>query len=603
MSCSGVSLPRLDALDSELHIMAESFLHVQSTMSQHLANRRRQRNLLLPLFRLPDELLARIIGFSVQSPKENPHEYLRKLQHIAQVSTKFASLTLNSPSLWGLADSRSLPSMLTLALRKSKSAPLDVVYTLGRGSDWRGGSRGDFLAIVAAESGRWRSLEIRGLGLEMLKKALEQHTPRLRDLTLNHSAFFGTIEIPANKLAQLDHLTLSGRMISWNVNVLSRLRSLELRDLNEGIPSIAELLSVIQKSPNLSQLHLQRLKFTDAPQEPSPPVQLAQLCSVSLLEIAPTKAHTIMNSIRFPSCTSLRLSGALKSEPDILDVQTVPLLTATIHSILSHCHTLCINVQAKWIEYNGEAIPPDTPFPPQNPRARTRGHEPWTSSTRLYLNLPVSKDPLPSSHFQILNVAEVVSPPLRVRLILSTAMTPAALVRASLKDAPAVTALVFAPRAASSGSEWMACLGKPLPDGTWPLPRLNELVMCGMSTTPGGFLDMIRRRYGKTGGADAKNPVASLETLRFVGQSGLNDIQFKELSEILQDTNILKDGRPRRSHIWPQTLGLATPGTEMAMEPGTWANLHVPAWSLEEEMSTGSESDYLEIDPPDGFPL
>lgn len=207
-------------LNDEYSVMEKSFRHLQAVLDTHLAGVGRRRNARLPLFRLPDEILARILFFSLQASFPRPRDDVDKLHNLAKVCTKFAALTRNSTPLWGLVDAQSSIENTALVLAKSKSAPLDVIHTTLRRLRAR---NNPFLETVSPESWRWRSLELIAVTIDAEKKALSLSTPQLRDLTIQHAEYSGATgyeQIPDTTLARLHHLSLSPAEVSIGIRML-----------------------------------------------------------------------------------------------------------------------------------------------------------------------------------------------------------------------------------------------------------------------------------------------------------------------------------------------------------------------------------------------
>ncbi|KAG8916293.1 hypothetical protein FRC02_004069 [Tulasnella sp. 418] len=161
----------------------ETLEFVLQAFDSHVRKRippiRRQINELLPISKLPDELLqqifliARDVGYSVQR--------YRAPTRLAAVSWRWRSVSTSYAKLWSSLHSDLGVEATKLMLQRSKSAPLDLICSCKSKVKAKA-----FFNLLTPLTMRWRSLKftddhVDGLSLDFLA---EQSFPLLESLTL-----------------------------------------------------------------------------------------------------------------------------------------------------------------------------------------------------------------------------------------------------------------------------------------------------------------------------------------------------------------------------------------------------------------------------------
>ncbi|KAG8862138.1 hypothetical protein FRB96_002168 [Tulasnella sp. 330] len=75
-----------ESSDADIALLETSYYHLERHMQRHISLQKQHRNKLLPISQLPNELLVRIIYFSLQY-SFSPTDYAEELQNVAQVCT------------------------------------------------------------------------------------------------------------------------------------------------------------------------------------------------------------------------------------------------------------------------------------------------------------------------------------------------------------------------------------------------------------------------------------------------------------------------------------------------------------------------------------
>ncbi|KAG8868976.1 hypothetical protein FRB97_001750, partial [Tulasnella sp. 331] len=174
-----------ESSDADIALLETSYYHLERHMWRHICLQKQHRNKLLPISQLPDELLVRIIYFSLQQ-SFSPTDYVEELQNVAQVCTAWSEVVKGTALLWGVASSHDPIAIVRRALSKSGSAPLDIWYN----GIWDTTSqRALFLQIVIEQSYRWRSLDLRAADRDVENRLMQLATPMLCDLKISDKSF------------------------------------------------------------------------------------------------------------------------------------------------------------------------------------------------------------------------------------------------------------------------------------------------------------------------------------------------------------------------------------------------------------------------------
>ncbi|KAG8882479.1 hypothetical protein FRB97_008208 [Tulasnella sp. 331] len=214
-----------------------------------LSKRGKRYNKLLPIHMLPDEILLSIFVLSL-CEVSGKHYYWR-LMDLSRVSSDWAKMVKNSPSLWGLLDSALSAATQAQVLVMSKESPLEVVndYPLA-----------GFMARAVEVCHRWRAFEYRGMSFNIEEDliALEgKLVPRLEELKINRgSPSCLKINLFGGKADRLRHVSLVGFSLPWDAAMLSGLRTLILVNLGTTAPSEEEVINMLCASPALVELTL-----------------------------------------------------------------------------------------------------------------------------------------------------------------------------------------------------------------------------------------------------------------------------------------------------------------------------------------------------------
>lgn len=236
------------------------------------------RNSLLPIRRLPPEVLSLAIGYAMA--EIDSHNHQRRLIQLSTVSGWWRTVILGNSSLWGVIHSKDPEWIVSLALDRSKDSPLTVLWEAasdtrnltGRESYRCSIVPNDFFKLVSPHTGRWRSITLPRFGSGYtMTKWLEQHhiqlSQHLRQLDLCWHGSPST----ANPVTGFSGLP-------------ERLSELKLHKLHVYSADITHILAVSSRLVSLDLESLVALdEQTDHPEEtPYPTIDLPNLTNLTL---------------------------------------------------------------------------------------------------------------------------------------------------------------------------------------------------------------------------------------------------------------------------------------------------------------------------------
>ncbi|KAG8844224.1 hypothetical protein FRB96_003228 [Tulasnella sp. 330] len=308
-----------------------------------------------PLHRLPNELLLRALLLSL-GPRERGFGnklagYQRRARVLASVCYRWSTLVENSPLFWNLITDGFEPKELVHALSKSNLAPVDLFYGTREDYERRKGQYefSDFILRTSGEAWRWRRLDLflYPRDKDQIGSLEKLSLPMLEELTIVTGDQLATVKPFQLSGCRFRYLYLSGFPMDWSSlsSSLSHLRQLHLVYSSELVPSLRELTEIFRSCPGLEVLDLLLYGTpieTSIASVPPQPIPLLKLASVHL-SAEPVFARHILNTIRFPNCTILRISSTSVTDDNIFSDGSLEHIEPILHSIL-------LNAKKTWIE-------------------------------------------------------------------------------------------------------------------------------------------------------------------------------------------------------------------------------------------------------------
>ncbi|KAG8952844.1 hypothetical protein FRC03_012008 [Tulasnella sp. 419] len=296
-----------DTPSDQLSQKAEALEFVQQVFISHIQTRmisiRRQMNELLPISKLPNELLQQIFLYTCRVVYRFPS--YRAPTNLAAVSWRWRSVTITYPQLWSSLHSDLGAEVTRLMLQRSKSAPLDLYCSC------QSEIKGDrFFDLLTPHSMRWRSLHFfidnpSGLSLDFLAG---QSLPLLKFLTLPQ-----TERGQNSNLRNLNIIAPSIRELSAYVHplplrldsdMLSMLTTLSFTASNNAIPFLpTDYYTLLTSAPYLQELFIRGHRNADSPDPDVAaliPINLPYLDNLYLEELRYKTIGFLLSSIVTP---------------------------------------------------------------------------------------------------------------------------------------------------------------------------------------------------------------------------------------------------------------------------------------------------------------
>ncbi|KAG9024953.1 hypothetical protein FRB95_010855 [Tulasnella sp. JGI-2019a] len=272
-----------------------------------MAHRNRSRNHSLPLYRLPLEILIKVLSLALPDAVSSRF-YMERLRKFASVSHQWWLLVIGTPSSWKVASSDLPLELLRQVLSRSTGHRLDVIDI-----SYGGIPINKFIALVVEHVHRWQSLLVledgHGRRVEEWRKCLASLSlPALEVLTLKVSSH--TADVVSWEAKNLRCLELWRVCIPWESKMLSGLQKLELVDPGPRGPSRAQLLAILAASPGLVEFKLKGFKQSEDNSNTSSQamsVELLMLKTLSIEDSSQELVHRLLAAIHTPQSTKFTI--------------------------------------------------------------------------------------------------------------------------------------------------------------------------------------------------------------------------------------------------------------------------------------------------------
>ncbi|KAG8914202.1 hypothetical protein FRC00_000578 [Tulasnella sp. 408] len=291
--------------------ICETIDRLKQRLLENVVTTQRRRNDLLPIQRLPPEVLSTIISHALAEVESYNHQ--QRLIQLSTVSSWWRSVALETPSLWSVIDSNDADWVVSLALERSKDAPLTVVSQEGCHTTTLSGrcacrhptlGPDDFFELVSPHTTRWGSVSLRQLGyglrsIEWLGQNKIQLSRRLQQLTLCWTQSPST-ETPVTGFS----------------GPAEGLQELTLRNLHV---SRADIIHILSSSHRMTSLNLESLLVSEREDEAvphndlsdtHPTVDLPCLTKLSLKWLPPSVLLPIVQGINISTLEILSIAHA-----------------------------------------------------------------------------------------------------------------------------------------------------------------------------------------------------------------------------------------------------------------------------------------------------
>ncbi|KAG9046313.1 hypothetical protein FS837_004627 [Tulasnella sp. UAMH 9824] len=303
----------LDRLAWRYQVAGEALQLVAQTRAALL---RRQRNDLLPINRLPSELLSRVL---LKSFDNNQRPRLWALQELAQVTWRWWQIIKSDPQFWTYI----CPPLesVELHIRKAGVLPLDLDWGVSMGST----DQEELKCLLQAHAERWASIEFEayreGVALQVL---CTKRFPRLKYLKVRQTdvTMEGDWKLNVADCQNLEeaHLPLMPYFSpSPSSSPPTHLRVLHLDLSSMDAYSSLDLEPLLQVTPQLVELELKNLYVDPSPPPTSdaPIINIQTLRSLRFINVALGRSREgipLIARIRAPRLDNLGLRYDFDSE-------------------------------------------------------------------------------------------------------------------------------------------------------------------------------------------------------------------------------------------------------------------------------------------------
>ncbi|KAG8958320.1 hypothetical protein FRC03_009254 [Tulasnella sp. 419] len=540
---SDSAVKQLEAKASHLAHLATLF---QRSLQSHVAQILRRRNLLLPINRLPPELLAIIFRF-VQDSEEDDEEAIWAVMRLTQVCVSWDSIATSIPHLWTIIDTSFPLTLMESTISRSRDMPLRVNLHGVDGDH----EREQVFELIRPHVARWKSLNITSRRFnELFRLRLgDAWMPCLESFVRQTSTSYSVYvtEIPAailHRAPRLQTLEVDRFTFPLEAPSFSVLRTLEFTacDGSEDFSS-TEWHSLLSAAPQLEYIHGSSVGGDLEWDPPAIPfhVELQNLKTLILENIPLSVAKVVLCSIFVPQGTYPLVEARYPrgfSNPSgfrgLFAESTPP------NSLLDVVRSMT------WMSIHCNQSDRTTTI-----QAEIEPRKP------CWLSMSLNKHYVPNTVFETL-VPSVGLPTLRSLSLSGKALFEGGVFVRSLPSFPNVTTLSFScPGASQAEQNNIAFIFGALSSPTsgngggavWPLPHLRTLGL----KSPHALdlaLPLVEARYGL---GQSENTPQLLEVLKLVllrpPDQSTSTTSFHELRRVVEGLGIALEVTASREHL------------------------------------------------------
>ncbi|KAG9029750.1 hypothetical protein FRB95_004952 [Tulasnella sp. JGI-2019a] len=304
----------MHSFDNSLKTFSDGLHRIRSAKARH-------HNTLLPISRLPNDLLVEI--FTLASAMEDrltrqccgDRTNIRMLATLAFVCHEWREIVHTTPSLWTYISADHPETASLECLARSDQAPLriSVEYPL-----FQFPARHKFKTRIIHEVHRWKSADISDMDIELLRELEQRPAPLLEMLDIRGN--MGSAAVMRNlfcgSASRLRHLSLTHFRIPWDSSLLSHLRTLSIGYWRDDGPSVQQVVHILQSCPDLTIFDLcLRPELHPGPIPPGvSTVDLPQLEHLSI-SVHPLMAEHLLQRMRIPSCKTFHVNDTDATGP------------------------------------------------------------------------------------------------------------------------------------------------------------------------------------------------------------------------------------------------------------------------------------------------
>ncbi|KAG8894734.1 hypothetical protein FRC01_012791, partial [Tulasnella sp. 417] len=294
--------------------------------SEYSAKLYRRRNSLLPIYRLPVEILIdiflRVIDLINWDMEQN--------RKIASVCKAWYDIIIKSPQFWHRINASQDIDTIKQIMRRNSDGPFSILSDKGSIGESK---HEEIFTLLAPQSHRWQSIMFQGPITDTIFNLISSPAPELTELFIYRLSGESQrrFDLPEGKSIQ--RVDVGFISLPWSSPRLSTLRSIQIGTLENDLPTLSELCTILSSSPELTWLRLSNWTENAPPQDdtaPEYPIRLPKLETLVLQSIQPRYVNHLLSHVHSTSCTCLLLDDAPSNHLQTVDAPLVHLMASSI---------------------------------------------------------------------------------------------------------------------------------------------------------------------------------------------------------------------------------------------------------------------------------
>ena len=305
-----------NSAETQTHLRKAIDAGLRAREESSCTSRYRRRNALVPISRLPPEILAVIFTFLSHSACDEKGSHVAWL-HITHVCHRWRETALNCSYLWNRINFNKLtPAGITEIVARAKMSPL---YLEAETTYWSKARFDAFEKQLKAHISHTRQLTISG-ELRTLPERLISPALVMESLSLSDPFFEFAPSAPIipdalfdSTAPNLTSLELDGCGISWKIPLLKGLRTLKIKRSSKEV-TLNDWLDALNEMPQLETLvlHDASPQVSHDDQLISEPLRTVTLPSLTQFNISTSARNCALALVHIvlPALTSLHVTAA-----------------------------------------------------------------------------------------------------------------------------------------------------------------------------------------------------------------------------------------------------------------------------------------------------
>lgn len=269
---------------------------------------RPRQNALLPINRIPDEILLLVFAYLVQPVNQDTYYDLHGIVCVSRVCARWRRIAINEPALWTEIHACS-PTQVEVFLKRSHGRPVRMYFA----REFNPRHLQDIHKVLIPCIPRLRAFTLSATSMSKdiawFMNKLQDSAPLLEELSLflqdgdGQSGYADGIPIFGANCPALQSLTLGNIFYLPDSPFFSNLRHLTLAPGSSRWLNLFQLLRVLRRSPELERLVLRDSELKGRLERALEPVTLPRLATFELGRARPEYPHPILKHLILPETT------------------------------------------------------------------------------------------------------------------------------------------------------------------------------------------------------------------------------------------------------------------------------------------------------------